>query len=707
MPFFFTATGFFLLGELVRPGLRPRTLSPGVRRFLKKTGVLYAACTVLYLPVTLYAGNFPVENVLGELVRDAVLDGTFYHLWYLPAALLGVLVVCGLLRFLRPGAAAGVCGALYLAGLLGDSWYGLAKQLPALKEGYDALFGVMDYTRNGLFFAPAFLMLGALLAGFPARRRPRACLAGLGCSLALLFAEAFGLRALGWPRHDSMYLALVPCACFLFLCLLVPRGGDAPFLREFSMLVYVLHPMAIVGVRGAARVLHAREWLVENSLAHFAAVAAASCAAAWLLARLSQRRRWDGRSGTAPKPDLRRARAWAEVDLEAVARNAGALQGCMPAGCRLMAVVKADAYGHGAPAVAGRLWQAGVRAFAVATPEEGAQLRRCGITGEILVLGYADAARIRELRRWRLCQTVTDPAHARALARAAGRRPLPVHIAVDTGMHRLGTDAGAAPAVAEMLRLPGLEVRGLFTHLAVADSPAPEDAAFTRTQLDAFEALARKLRGAGYTLPPLHAQASCGILNQPQPDCGYARPGIALYGALSTAGCAARLHPVLAPALALRARVVSVRRVPRGLWPCGPGTALHPAGGSGHRLRGRLAARGGRRARPCAAARQARARCGPGVYGPASGGCNGHRRGGGGCGNAHRRGRPGAHHRRGSGRGGGHHRQRAFVPHRSPRAPRLSALRKRKPRGVVHTTQRGCFLLHNKSLSGRSAWPEK
>lgn len=564
VPFFFTATGFFLLGELVRPGLRPRTLSPGVRRFLKKTGVLYAACTVLYLPVTLYAGNFPVENVLGELVRDAVLDGTFYHLWYLPAALLGVLVVCGLLRFLRPGAAAGVCGALYLAGLLGDSWYGLAKQLPALKAGYDALFGVMDYTRNGLFFAPAFLMLGALLAGFPARRRPRACLAGLGCSLALLFAEAFGLRALGWPRHDSMYLALVPCACFLFLCLLVPRGGDAPFLREFSMLVYVLHPMAIVGVRGAAKALHAREWLVENSLAHFVAVAAASCAAAWLLARLSQRRRWDGHSGTAPKPDLRRARAWAEVDLEAVARNAGALQGCMPAGCRLMAVVKADAYGHGAPAVAGRLWQAGVRAFAVATPEEGAQLRRCGITGEILVLGYADAARVRELRRWRLCQTVTDPAHARALARAAGRRPLPVHIAVDTGMHRLGTDAGAAPAVAEMLRLPGLEVRGLFTHLAVADSPAPEDAAFTRTQLDAFEALARKLRGAGYTLPPLHAQASCGILNQPQPDCGYARPGIALYGALSTAGCAARLHPVLAPALALRARVVSVRRVPPG-----------------------------------------------------------------------------------------------------------------------------------------------
>lgn len=184
-------------------------------------------------------------------MRDAVLDGTFYHLWYLPAALLGVLVVCGLLRFLRPGAAAGVCGALYLAGLLGDSWYGLAKQLPALKAGYDALFGVMDYTRNGLFFAPAFLMLGALLAGFPARRRPRACLAGLGCSLALLFAEAFGLRALGWPRHDSMYLALVPCACFLFLCLLVPGAGTRRSCGNFpcSSMCCIPWPSWACGVR--------------------------------------------------------------------------------------------------------------------------------------------------------------------------------------------------------------------------------------------------------------------------------------------------------------------------------------------------------------------------------------------------------------------------------------------------------------------------
>ena len=93
---------------------------------------------------------------------------------------------------------------------------------------------------------------------------------------------------------------------------------------------------------------------------------------------------------------------------------------------------------------------------------------------------------------------------------------------------------------------------------------APEDEAFTQAQLAAFAALAQRLRAAGYTLPPLHVQASCGILNEPGLTCGYARPGIALYGALGTQGCTTRLHPALSPALALRARVVSVRRVPPG-----------------------------------------------------------------------------------------------------------------------------------------------
>ena len=684
VPFFFTATGFFLFAGRIAPGPRPARLSPAVRRFCAKTGALYAAATLLYLPVSVYGGKLEGLS-FGALVRDVVLDGTFYHLWYLPAAIAGVLLVDCLLRL--PGRQAwpadhlpgrkawpadgllrlpvhwlwpvgAVSAALYLIGLLGDSWYGGGQALPALQALYRALFLHMDYTRCGLFFAPVFLWLGAVLRDLP-RPRLRVSAMGLAVSAALLFGEAFGLRALGWPRHDSMYLALLPCTYFLFACLLAARGPSSPFLRDCSMLVYVLHPRMIVLVRGAAQVLRLQKWLVENSLIHFIAVAAlsvaVSAAAAAVLppARTALRQRLHLRekhpagrhiapktADTAPgavyntsaanrsAPEAAAAdyaacetvcavsetgqtmseaahpmlpttpataRAWAQIDLDAIAHNAQALQNCLPRSCRLMAVVKADAYGHGAPAVAGRLWRMGVRAFAVATLEEGAELRRCGITGEILILGYTSPTRVPELLRWRLSQTAADAAHAAALSEAVckksvsrmvrGKKALPVHIAVDTGMHRLGIPAQDVRQAAQVLQLPGLEVRGLFTHLAVSDSPLPEDEAFTRGQLAAFAAFARSLRGMGCTLPPLHALASGGILNYGQLPLQYARAGIALYGASGTRysenhapddtpgmlnrktgapGAGTRAAPALKPALSLHARVVSVRTVPEG-----------------------------------------------------------------------------------------------------------------------------------------------
>ena len=602
VPFFFAATGFFLSAGRIAPGPRPAGLSPAVRRFCVKTGALYAAATLLYLPVSVYGGKLR-GLTFGAFARDVVLDGTFYHLWYLPAAILGVLLVDLLLRLPGRWTAGAVSAALYLVGLLGDSWYGGGQSLPALRLLYRALFLHMDYTRCGLFFAPVFLWLGAALRDLP-RPAPRVSAVGLAASGALLLGEAFGLRALGWPRHDSMYFALLPCTYFLFICLLAARGPSLPFLRECSMLIYVLHPMMIVLVRGAAKALRLQKWLVENSLMHFAAVAALSVAGCSALAAAGvfagQKNAFQG-----TKFQAETARAWVKIDLEAIAHNARALQGCLPRGCRLMAVVKADAYGHGAPAVAGRLWRMGVRAFAVATLEEGAALRRCGITGEILILGYTHPARVPELLRWRLSQTAADAVHGAALAEAArGKaKALPVHIAVDTGMHRLGVPAQEIRQTAQLLQLPGLQVRGLFTHLAVSDRLSPENEAFTRKQLAAFAALARGLRDSGCTLPPLHALASGGILNYGQLPLGYARAGIALYGAAGACdvrgawdapgpadapdaptaagafgksgsggavGAAGpengktRAAPALMPALSLYARVVCVRSLPEG-----------------------------------------------------------------------------------------------------------------------------------------------
>ena len=133
------------------------------------------------------------------------------------------------------------------------------------------------------------------------------------------------------------------------------------------------------------------------------------------------------------------SRAWREVDLNALAYNARTLQAALDSSCYLMAVVKADAYGHGSIPVARRLEAEGVKAFAVACLEEGIALRRSGIQGKILILGYTPPGMAFQICRWKLVQTVADEDHGRALA--AQGVPLSVHLALDTGMHRLGIPA--------------------------------------------------------------------------------------------------------------------------------------------------------------------------------------------------------------------------------------------------------------------------
>lgn len=158
VPFFFLASGFFLL-----PGLQTARL----KKFLKKALLLYGAATFVYLPVNLYAGNF---NGFGpwDYLRELFMDGTFYHLWYLPASLLGAAIAFGLLKKLGDRGAVFLTALLYLLGLLGDSYYGFAAALPPVKAFYDGLFLLFRYTRNGLLFAPLFFVLGGLLARTPA-----------------------------------------------------------------------------------------------------------------------------------------------------------------------------------------------------------------------------------------------------------------------------------------------------------------------------------------------------------------------------------------------------------------------------------------------------------------------------------------------------------------------------------------------------------
>ena len=539
VPFFLMVSGYFLAEK----GWR------NTWTFWKKTAVLYGVCVLLYLPLNLYAGQLD-----GDFLRRLVTDGTFYHLWYFPGLLLGVPIA----RFLcRRGlrVALPAAGLLYLIGLGGDSYYGLTDQVPALKTVYDSIFQGFSYTRNGLFYVPLFLLLGA--AGRQFSRR--ASLWGLLLSFSAMSGEALRLRSLGVQRHDSMYLFLPLVMVFLFSALLGVNRGEDHTARRLSALVYILHPGCIVLVRFIAELTGLEGPLVRNSLGHFGTVLVLSCLLSAVLLALT------------PRHVSPTARAWREVDLEALAHNAAVLQGALSPGQELMAVVKADAYGHGAVPVCRRLRRAGVRAFAVACLAEGIALRKAGIRGTILILGYTPPEEAPLLRRWRLTQTVADAAHGRALADQGC--PVRVHLALDTGMHRLGIPAGDREAIAALYRLPHLRIEGVFSHLCVSDSLAAADADYTQRQLGRFYDTVAWMREQGLDPGAVHVQASYGIWNLPSQPCAYARAGIALYGVRSD-GAPVRQNLDLRPVLALRARVASVRHLEPGE-AAGYGRAFH------------------------------------------------------------------------------------------------------------------------------------
>lgn len=542
VPFFFMVTGYFVLSK-----------GTGVRRFLKKTAIIYAASAALYLPINVYAGHLRGWGLL-DLVQQVFFEGTFYHLWYLPAALLGAWLTSLLMRRTSRGVCAAIVTVLYVLGLLGDSYWGLIEGVPGVSSAYNALFALMGYTRNGLFFAPMFMFLGAEMR-MSKRRGVGFEAAGLVLSFALMLAEALNARAQGWQRHDSMYVLLPFVMYFLFALLSRVKGSVRLPLGSFSLLVYVLHPAVIIVVRGAARFLGLWDILVENSLGHYVAVCIGSAAAAAVILWVWERIR---RRDVSPT-----SRAWVKVDSATLLDNARRLEEFMPESTHLMAVLKADAYGHGAVRSALELNRIGVNAFAVACCAEGVELRRAGVRGLILILGYTDVNEWRTLARYRLTQCGVDAAYVHELS-AAAKRTVSVHLKVDTGMHRLGESWEHVDDIAGCYSLPHVRVTGMFTHLCVSDSLSEGDVGFSNTQLERFFSLAGELERRGINPGELHTQSSYGIVNYPDRRCAYGRAGVALYGVKSDEHDGVKAWPELAPALSLKARIGLVREVPAG-----------------------------------------------------------------------------------------------------------------------------------------------
>lgn len=550
VPFFFMTSGFFLISRY--------HYYPQKRRdFVKRTAFIYGISILIYLPVNIYNHYFEMDYLAPNFIKDILFDGTFYHLWYLPASVIGAELAWFLVKKFDYKNAFTASLVLYLIGLFGDSYYGFSEQIAGLKGFYELVFQISDYTRNGIFFAPVFFVMG----GWFADNRQRSFLSkswrGFLICFALMIVEAFSLRYFGMQRHDSMYVCLIPCMYFLFQVILQFQGKRLVKIRTVSLILYIIHPMMILGVRIFAKAVHLQKLLIENSFIHYLMVCLASMIAAIFVSYLHR--------NYLPKKKVYQSekdRSYIELNLKNLEHNVKVLQRAMKPRCKLMAVVKTEAYGHGAYEVSIHLNKMGVRAFAAASVEEGIRLREYGIKGEILILGYTAVHRAADLRKYDLSQTLIDFDYASALNKQGIK--VNVHIKIDTGMHRLGIAVEDTAKVKKVFAMKNLNVSGIFTHLSCSDSRCTDDVVFTKGQIGRFYQLLDELKRDGISIPKLHMQSSYGFLNYPDQICSYVRVGIALYGVKSSPMDDTVMKLNLRPVLSLKSRVILIRFVKKG-----------------------------------------------------------------------------------------------------------------------------------------------
>lgn len=261
-------------------------------------------------------------------------------------------------------------------------------------------------------------------------------------------------------------------------------------------------------------------------------------------------------------------RTWAEIHLDRLEENIRLLRSCPGAEKELMAVVKADAYGHGDRVIAGELSRLGIRCFAVSNIEEALSLRLADIKGDILILGATPAECAALLSEHGLSQAVFSAEYAAALdsaAQAVGVR-VKCHLKLDTGMGRIGFISKPGLEETEtLLEAAGREhllVEGIFSHFSVADTLDAESRSYTAMQQACFDRTVRMLQENGIAFKYIHLQNSAGIMRQPDPLCNLMRMGIAMYG-LSPSGEMNGMLP-LRPLMELKTVISMVKEIPAG-----------------------------------------------------------------------------------------------------------------------------------------------
>lgn len=264
--------------------------------------------------------------------------------------------------------------------------------------------------------------------------------------------------------------------------------------------------------------------------------------------------------------DTSKLRAFAEINLSNFKHNIDVISKMLDENCKIVGVVKANAYGHGAVEVASYFESIGVKHFAVACISEGIELREGNIKGEIIVLGYTPICQKDELIKYNLTQTLVNSKYAKELSELPGT--VKCHIALNTGMNRIGESRENLEDIKLIYNLKNIEITGIFSHLCRADSKAEEDILFTRNQIENFDYIIDKLEKENLNLGDVHLQNSYGITSYREIHRDLARPGIILYG-VPCDPCDNILNKLpeneqFKPTMSLRCRVAMVKEVDAG-----------------------------------------------------------------------------------------------------------------------------------------------
>lgn len=254
-------------------------------------------------------------------------------------------------------------------------------------------------------------------------------------------------------------------------------------------------------------------------------------------------------------------RSWIEINTKNLEYNINQIKQIIPKTTQIMAVVKANAYGHDSIIISKKLQEIGINDFAVATLPEAIKLRENNITGNILILGYTEPEELQKVIDNNIMQTIVDNDYAKSVLKANLQGKLKCHIKINTGMNRIGEFYDDFTALSEIYQNPALQIEGTFTHLCVSDSDKIEDINFTKEQINRFDKAIEFIKNQGLNPGKLHTQASYGTINYTNCKYDYVRMGILMYGINASYDCYNKYNVDFKPVMTVKSKVTSIKYI--------------------------------------------------------------------------------------------------------------------------------------------------